>query len=152
MPDASGNVGQGSVPRQASLKGQASQGQAGAAEPSPRRLSTHQKAVLIQVLLGFPDEPVSVLYSPSASDGFNYAEDFSTIFKPINWTVVGPEPAENLAYSSSGLAIVMRREKLPPSAEALRDALRIYGIEAQVTREQPNLCEAENFALMVTKP
>jgi hypothetical protein len=141
VADASGNVGQASPPRQAS-----------AAERSPRRLSTHQKAVLIQILLAFPDETVSVRYSLSVSDALNYAEDFSTIFKAINWTVVAREPAEDLPYSSSGLAIVVRGEKLPPGAEALRDALRIYGIEAQVTREQPNLCRASNFALVVTKP
>ena len=54
MPDASGNVRRGGLPRQAE--------QAGAAERSPRRLSTHQKAVLIQVLLAFPDETVCVRY------------------------------------------------------------------------------------------
>jgi len=144
VAEDSGNVGLRSLPWQA-----------GAAERSPRRLSTHQKAVLIQVLLGFPDETVSVRYSPSASDALNYAEDFSTIFKAVNWTVVAPEPVEGLPYSSSGLTIVVREEKLPPSAEALRDALRIYGIEAQVTRDQSKLRApsnlANNFALAVTK-
>jgi hypothetical protein len=135
VPDGSGNVGQ-----------------AGAAERSPRRLTTHQKAVLIQVLLAFPDEIVSVCYSSSASDALNYVDDFSTIFKAINWTVVAAEPAEDLPYSPSGLAIVVREEKLPPSAEALRDALRIYGIEAQVARDRSNLCGSSNFALAVTKP
>jgi hypothetical protein len=141
VPDASGNVGRGSLPQQA-----------GAAERSPRRLSTHQKAVLIQVLLAFPDEAVRVRYSPSASDALNYADDFSTIFKAINWTVVPAEPAEDLPYSCSGLAIVVRGEKLPPSAEALRDALRIYGIEAEVVKEPSNLCGSSTFALAVTKP
>src|ERR1700732_2155474 len=67
VPDASGNVRQASLPEQA-----------GAAERSPRRLSTHQKAVLIQVLLAFPNETVSLRYLPSASDALIYAEDFST--------------------------------------------------------------------------
>jgi hypothetical protein len=107
---------------------------------------------LIQVLLAFPEETVGVRYLPSASDALNYAEDFSTIFKAVNWTVVPVEPAEDLPYSPSGLAIVVREEKLPPSAEALRDALRIYGIEAQVARDQSNLCGSSNFALAVTKP
>ena len=146
MADASGTVGS-------------------AAEKSPRRLTTHQKAVLIQVLLAFPDETVSVRYLPSASDALNYADDFSTIFKAINWTVVSAEPAEDLLCSSSGLAIVVRGERVPPSAEALRDALRIYGIEAQVVRDESNLCGPSNvtrnfagsaagnlFALVVTKP
>ena len=146
MSDANGNA------RQASLSGQASlQGQAGPAE-SPRRLTTHQKAVLIQVLLAFPDEAVTVRYSPCSSDSLNYAEDFSTIFKAINWTVVSSEYAGNLPHSSNGLTIVVRDEKMPPSAEALRDALRIYGIEAQLASDPSNLCGLSNFALVVTSP
>jgi hypothetical protein len=47
---------------------------------------------------------------------------------------------------------VVREETLPSSAEALRDALRIYGIEAQVARDESNLCGTSNFALAVTKP
>ena len=73
MPDGSGSVRQGSVSRQAS-----------AAERFPRRLTTHQQAVLIQVLLAFPDETVSVRYWPPASDALNYANDFSTIFTFFN--------------------------------------------------------------------
>jgi hypothetical protein len=134
VSDTSGNVGQGS-----------------AVERSPRRLTTHQKSVLIQVLLAFPDETVSVRYWPSASDALDYAEDFSTIFKAINWTVVSAEAGEDGPFSSSGLTIMVREGKLPPSAEALRDALRIYGIEAQVARDQSNLCGSSNFALAVTK-
>lgn len=153
VSDGSGSVAQGTL-----------QGQAGAAERSPRRLTTHQQAVLIQVLLAFTEERVAVRYLASASDALDYAEDFSTIFKAINWTVVSSEPTEDLPYSSSGLAIVVRGEKLPPSAEALRDALRIYGIEAQIVRDESNLCgpsnfadkpasnRASNFALAVTKP
>ena len=136
MSDASGSGGPGST----------------LAERSPRRLSTHQKAVLIQVLLAFPDETVCVRYLPSVSDALDYAHDFSTIFKAINWTVAPAEPAEDLPYSSSGLAIVVRDEKLPPSAEALRDALRIYGIEAPVEKYSCNLCGPSTFALVVTKP
>jgi hypothetical protein len=126
--------------------------QASAAERFPRRLTTHQQAVLIQVLLAFPDETVSVRYWPPASDALNYANDFSTIFKAVNWNVATAEPAEVLPHSSSGLTIVVREETLPPSAEALRDALRIYGIEAQVARDESNLCGSSNFALAVTKP
>jgi hypothetical protein len=141
VSDASGNVRQAGLPRQGS-----------AAERAPRRLTTHQQAVLIQVLLAFPDETVSVCYSLSANDAVNYADDFSTIFKAVNWTVVPAESAEDLPCSSSGLAIVVREEKLPPSAEALRDALRIYGIEVQIASGHSNLCGSSNFALAVTKP
>jgi hypothetical protein len=133
--DAGRNVGHASVP-----------------ERPPRRLSTHQQAVLIQVLLAFPDETVSVRYLPSASDALIYAEDFSTIFKAVNWTVVPAQPAEGLPKCPSGLAIVFREEKLPPSAEAVRDVLRIYGIEAKVARDESNLCGASNFALAITEP
>ena len=141
MPDGSRSVRQGSLSRQTS-----------AAERSPRRLTTHQQAVLIQVLLAFPEETVAVRYLTSASDALNYANDFSTIFKAVNWNVVPSKPAKVLPYSSSGLAIMVREERLPPSAEALRDALRIYGIEAQVARDQSNLCGTSNFALAVTRP
>jgi hypothetical protein len=147
MSEARGKVGQGRPPLQAKPQGEGSM-----AERSPRRLSTHQKAVLIQVLLAFPEETVAVRYLTSASDALNYADDFSTIFKAVNWTVVAAEPAEKLPYSSSGLAIVVRDEKLPPSAEALRDALRIYGIEAQVVSAPSNVREPINFALAVTEP
>jgi len=140
VPDGSRSVRQGSLSRQTS-----------AAERSPRRLTTHQQAVLIQVLLAFPEETVAVRYLTSASDALNYADDFLTIFKAVNWNVVPAEPAEVLPYSSSGLTIVVP-ESLPPSAEALRDALRIYGIEAQVARDQSNLCGTSNFALAVTGP
>lgn len=140
MPDGSGIVRQGTLSRQTS-----------AAERSPRRLTTHQQAVLIQVLLAFPEETVAVRYLTSASDALNYADDFLTIFKALNWNVVPAEPAEVLPYSSSGLTIVVP-ESLPRSAEALRDALRIYGIEAQVARDQSNLCGTSNFALAVTRP
>jgi hypothetical protein len=141
MWDASGEVGPGSLPR----------GEGSMAERSLRRLSTHQKAVLIQVLLAFPDETVAVRYSSSASGALNYAEDFATIFRAVNWTVGATEPAEGVAYSSSGLAIVVRDEKLPASAEALRDALRIYGIEAQVVCDPSNVREPINFTLAVTE-
>jgi hypothetical protein len=142
MQDASGSAGRADLP-----------GQAGAAaERCPRRLTTHQKAVLIQVLLAFPEETVAVRYLASASDALSYADDFSTIFKAVNWTVVCAEPAEDLPHCSSGLTIVVREEKLPPSAEALRDALRIYGIEVQVARDESSLCGSSNFALAVTKP
>jgi hypothetical protein len=55
--------------------------------PTPRRLTTHQKAVLIQVLLSFPDQHVGICYDPSASDALDFAQDFLTIFKVIGWKV-----------------------------------------------------------------
>jgi hypothetical protein len=100
---------------------------------NPRRLTTHQKAVLIQVLLSFPDQHVGVCYDPSASDGLDYAQDFLTIFKVVGWRVNDFPAAEALTSQSTDLAFVLAEAAvLPPSAEALRDALRIYGIEVVI--------------------
>lgn len=99
-------------------------------ETSPRRLSTHQKAVLIQVLLTFPAQRVNVCYQRAASDAFDYAQDFLTIFKVIGWDVQEGAPSENWNRDAAGLSLVVPAPgSLPVGAEALRDALRIYGIE-----------------------
>jgi hypothetical protein len=115
-----------------------------------RKLSTHQQAVLIQVLLTFPDEPVGVCYLPSVPDAHAYAEDFLTIFKAINWRVDEARAAVDLNAAARGLAIVIQEGQLPPSAEALRDALRIYEIEAEIVPDRMNLCGSRNFVLAVT--
>ena len=100
-------------------------------QPTPRKLTTHQQAVLIQVLLAFPDQQVEVCFSPSAHDGLSYATDFLAIFKAIGWTVTGPESTALPDGQASGLVLVSSKEGgLPACAEALRDALRVYGIEA----------------------
>ena len=97
---------------------------------TPRRLTTHQKAVLIQVLLSFPDQHVGVCYDPSASDALDFARDFLTIFNVIGWKVKEGSPLEALNAQSTGPALVAGgQDDLPPGSEALRDALRIYGIE-----------------------
>lgn len=119
-------------------------------ERATRKLSTHQQAVLIQVLLTFPDEPVGVCYRPSVTDAQAYADDFLTIFKAINWRVDQARPVADLAAASGGLAIVVPAGQVPPSAEALRDALRIYGIEAEIPPDRANLCGASKFVLAVT--
>lgn len=99
-------------------------------ETSARRLSTHQKAVLIQVLLTFPEQRVNVCYQRAASDALDYAQDFLTIFKVIGWDVQEGAPSENWNGEAAGLSLVVAAAgSLPVGAEALRDALRIYGIE-----------------------
>lgn len=99
-------------------------------ETSGRRLSTHQKAVLIQVLLTFPEQRVNVCYEHGASEAFDYAQDFLTIFKVIGWDVQEGAPSENWSGETAGLSLVVALPcTLPAGAEALRDALRIYGIE-----------------------
>lgn len=99
----------------------------------PRKLTTHQKTVLIQVLLVFPNQRVRIVYSPAASDGHSYAQEFLAIFKAISWDVDGPEAEELASAQSHELAIVAREpSSLPPAAEALRDALLIYKIEAAI--------------------
>jgi hypothetical protein len=119
-------------------------------ENATRKLSTHQQAVLIQVLLTFPDEPVGVCYLPAIADARAYAEDFLAIFKAINWRVDQARAAANLAVASGGLAIVVPEGQLPPSAEALRDALRIYGIEAEIVPDRASLCGSKKFVLAIT--
>jgi hypothetical protein len=119
-------------------------------ENATRKLSTHQQAVLIQVLLTFSDEPVGVCYLPSVPDAHAYAEDFLTIFKAINWRVDEARAAADLNAVTGGLAIVIQEGQLPPSAEALRDALRIYEIEAEIVPDRANLCGSRNFVLAVT--
>jgi hypothetical protein len=95
-----------------------------APEHNPRKLTTHQKAVLIQVLRTFPDERVEIRYAPDADDALSYAQDFMAVFKAIGWDVTGPE-AEGIGHRSA-LVLLVRDTKLPACAEALRDALRIY--------------------------
>ena len=116
-----------------------------------RRLSTHQQAVLIQVLTTFPHERVGVCYLPSSPGTRAYAEEFLTVFKAIGWIVDHAERVENLPAVPSGLAIMVKNRHLPPSAEALRDALRIYGIEAEIARDETNLCGSRNLVLAITR-
>ena len=110
----------------------------------------HQKAVLIQVLLAFPEQRVAVQYFPSASDALAYAQDFLTIFKAVGWKVDNVESAERATAHAGGLALVVSQDRrLPPAAEALRDALRIYGIEAETVSDPSEYIAAGDFALRV---
>jgi hypothetical protein len=95
-----------------------------------RKLTTHQKAVLIQVLRTFPDERVEIRCAPGANDALSYAQDFLSIFRAIGWEVVDRPEAGTIATDSlSGIALLVSEGKLPACAEALRDALRIYEVE-----------------------
>lgn len=117
---------------------------------TPRKLTTHQKAVLIHVLITFPDQQVGVSYAPSANDALSYAQDFLTIFNAIGWKVDGDAPSETLNGESTGLAIVVCAEgSLPPSAEAFRDALRIYGIEAATLYDPSCAMKPGGFILAI---
>jgi hypothetical protein len=119
-------------------------------QPTPRKLNTLQKAVLIQVLREFPDQQVGVCYDPSASDALSYAQDFLTVFTVIGWKVTDGAPREVSGGQSAGLAFVVNGESdLPPCAEALRDALRIYEIEVETLCDP--ICEtnAGGFILSV---
>jgi hypothetical protein len=119
-------------------------------QPTPRKLTTHQKAVLIQVLLAFPDQRVRVCYHPSTSDALRYASDFLTVFKVIGWRVDQSAPSATLSTQSPGLSLVVSEQgKLPPSAEALRDALRIYDIEVATFCEPACNMESGSFILAI---
>jgi hypothetical protein len=119
-------------------------------QPTPRKLTTHQQAVLIQVLLTFPEQQVDVWFSPSANDALTYAQDFLTIFKAIGWRVTEPESRDLPGSQTAGLALVASEEgSLPASAEALRDALRVYGIEAETFCDGGCNIVAGSFVLAV---
>jgi hypothetical protein len=117
-------------------------------QENSRKLTTHQKAVLIQVLLTFPDQRVIVCYFPPADDALAYAQDFLTIFKAIGWRVNDMVLAE--ASPLAGIAIITSAEEhLPPSAEALRDALRIYEIEVAISRDAARNIAPGSFVFAV---
>ncbi len=61
-------------------------------EQKPRKLTTYQKAVLIQVLRIFPNERVEIRYALNDDDALAYAQDFLAVFKAILWDVEGPQP------------------------------------------------------------
>jgi hypothetical protein len=105
--------------------------------------------VLIQVLLAFPDQRVALHYSPEADDALSYARDFLAVFKAVGWHVHDAEATKGSAASAMGLAVLSGDHRLPPGAEALRDALRIYGIEvAAVCGSSVNMA-SNDFILQV---
>ena len=118
-------------------------------ETNPRKLTTHQKAVLIQVLRTFPDERVEIRYAGEANDAFAYAQDFLSIFKAIGWDVLGPKAEPPSGDHTTGIAIFVPHGKLPPCAEALRDALRIYDIEAKLQNDAERKSAADSFAFWI---
>jgi len=119
-------------------------------QPTPRKLNTLQKAVLIQVLREFPDQRVGISYDPSRSDALSYAQDFLTVFTVIGWKVNAGAPSEALNGQSKGLAFVVSgRGSLPPSAEALRDALRIFGIEVVTFCDPTCQMKSDGFTLAI---
>lgn len=116
-----------------------------APEHNARKLTTYQKAVLIQVLRTFPDERVEIRYAPDADDALSYARDFMAVFKAIGWDVSRPEAEAH--RNRSALVLLVREAKLPACVEALRDALRIYeiAVETQCGSGSP----AHTFTLWV---
>jgi hypothetical protein len=117
---------------------------------TPRKLTTHQKAVLIQVLLVFPVQQVGVCCSPAAADALAYAQDFLTIFKAIGWAVKEEEWVEIVTDQSASLTLIVSRENtLPPSAQALRDALRIYEIEVETFCDSDRNIASGSFVLAI---
>jgi hypothetical protein len=115
-----------------------------------RKLTVHQQAVLIQVLLAFPEQRVAVRYDPAVDDASSYAEDFLTIFKAIGWSVDDAAPVEPLSGQVAGLALVAsEKHGLPAGAEAFRDALRIYGVEVETVADSSGCVAAGEFVLSV---
>jgi hypothetical protein len=122
-------------------------------KPTSRKLTTLQKAVLIRVLREFPDQEVGLRYHPSASDSLDYARDFLTVFKAIGWKVTEGAPVEAVNIQSTGLAFVASEPiKLPPSAEAFRDTLRIYEIEVATFCDPTCNTKPGSFILAIGPP
>jgi hypothetical protein len=114
--------------------------------PSQRKLTLHQQAVLIHVLLVFPDQHVDICFDPSGCDARAYALNFLTIFKAIGWTVDAP----SARTVGPALAFVVTGQgTLPPSAEALRDALRIYEIEVATLCDTACESTSADFVLAI---
>jgi hypothetical protein len=118
--------------------------------PAPaRRLTTHQQAVLIQVLLAFPKQRVAIEHT-EAGDAPSYARDFLTIFNAVRWDVAELGVAKGSAGNGSGLAVVVGKDQnVPAGAEALRDALRIYGIDVETKFNSACEIEAGDFIFSV---
>ena len=122
-------------------------------QATPRKLTTHQKAVLIHALVMFPDQQAALFYFPAAEDALSYAQDFLTVFKAVGWNVNDAEPAEIAIAPSAGLAFLVSRESnLPPGAEALRDTLRICSIEVQTHIDPTRKIAPSTVALFIGSP
>ncbi len=119
-----------------------------ASAPS-RKLTTHQQAVLIQVLLAFPEQSVAIEHT-DAGDAPSYARDFLTIFNAVRWDVAELGLARVPSTHTDGLAIVVSaKQNVPAGAEALRDALRIYGIEVETVCDSAREIAASGFIFSV---
>jgi hypothetical protein len=115
-----------------------------------RKLTTHQQAVLIQVLLAFPEQRVAIQTSPSDGDAAAYAQNFMAIFKACGWNVEDTGCAPVDGARSHELAIVVgENHGMPPGAEALRDALRIYQIEVGTACEPAAKISSGAFVLRI---
>jgi hypothetical protein len=115
-----------------------------------RKLTVHQQAVLIQVLLAFPEQRVAIQYDPLVGDARSYAEDFLTIFKAVGWSVDDAAPVEQISGRVAGLELVVEEgDALPAGGEALRDALRIYGVEVKTAWDLSGCLAAGEFALSI---
>jgi hypothetical protein len=109
--------------------------------------------MLIRVLREFPDQRVDLCFCRLAQDAFGYAQHFLAVFKAIGWKVNDGAPVEVVDAQATGLAFVVSGQgKLPPSAEALRDTLRIYGIEVATFCDPTCSTESGGFMLTVGPP
>jgi hypothetical protein len=117
---------------------------------TPRKLTTHQKAVLIQALAMFPEQQAGIFYSPTSSDAQAYAQEFLTIFKAVGWTVADPEPTEIARVQSANLTVIVSDEAtLPPAAEALHDTLQIFRMNVEVSRDFTHKIASGSFILAI---
>lgn len=95
----------------------------------------------------FPNERVELRYALGSDDALPYAENFLAVFKAILWDVEGPHTDPSAPV---GLTLVSGVSSgLPPCAEALRDALRIYAIETRVQQKDGRNAIPVSFTLIV---
>jgi hypothetical protein len=105
------------------------------------------------VLREFPGQQVDLCYHPSAEDALGYAQDFLTVFKAIGWKVNDGAPVEVVNAEAKGLTFVVSGlGSLPQGAEALRDTLRIYGIEIATLCDPACVTEPGGFILAIGFP
>jgi len=99
--------------------------------PARRRLSEAQIRILFAELSHFP--PAKVHLGASVQGGTearDFAQDFLVLFKALNWPVNGI--AQEMAPPHRGMSVrVMKVGEHPPSADALRAAIKRLGFEVE---------------------
>jgi hypothetical protein len=96
--------------------------------PPARHLTKPQRDRLFALLHSLPHLSVHILCMMGDTESITFADEFSTLFKQIGWTVTGPNPAM-LAGNPKGLLLVVHsQDKAPTGAGDLQAALGSVGL------------------------